>query len=251
MKIIRFLNSIFMLGLLMVPAVALADLGPKPGMSFKIVYQTSARPKIVSGEQLECQDDQCVDAKSLATVGPQGFYCYQNKCSSLAYGYADYHKLRIKFDDNITRESNVFKTNGFDSRYTVNVQKTDLIIPEGAVGTIPDISPNKITGFSVALLITLLVELLIALIYFVIRKINLKVLWFVFLGNLISLPIVHFVFPLLNLSSSLTTTSSEIFAVILEFALIYLCTKKHITARDTIILVIIINLVSFLIGYLI
>ena len=105
-----------------------ADTGPKPTMAFTFVFDGPAIA-IIGGEQLECQDAQCQTAKPLEVGGPQRFTCTGTECSSLAYGYAPYHKLVIQFADR-TRESNVFQKSAFGATYEVKVTEDALQVRE-------------------------------------------------------------------------------------------------------------------------
>ncbi|MBN1875624.1 MAG: hypothetical protein JXA33_15470 [Anaerolineae bacterium] len=112
------------------PCAVRADAGPKPSMEFNIVYETDTVLTIVEGIQFECSDATCADAEALKEAGPQRFTCEAATCSSLAYGYADYHRLSIRFSDGVTRESNVFSKSHFDAVYRVTVRETDLWVEE-------------------------------------------------------------------------------------------------------------------------
>jgi hypothetical protein len=46
-------------------------------------------------------------------------------CSSLAYSYSEYHRLKITFSDGLTRQSNIF-IGRFSSNYLVTVNETGL-----------------------------------------------------------------------------------------------------------------------------
>lgn len=109
---------------------ARADLGPKPSMHFEFAYEVDAPATIVSGVQLECHTADCSDAEPLGQVGPQGFGCGLGECSSLAYGYAEYHRLSIEFSDGKTRQSNIFEKNYFEAYYRVTVREDDLLVEE-------------------------------------------------------------------------------------------------------------------------
>ncbi|RPI30538.1 MAG: hypothetical protein EHM70_13655 [Chloroflexota bacterium] len=110
-----------------------ADVGPKTSMDFEF-FGDDGEPlvalTIVSGQQFECSDSDCLDAHALEQVGPQGFNCDANHCSSLAYGYSDYHRLRVRFSDGVERQSNVFSKQAFAARYRVTVQANDLLVEE-------------------------------------------------------------------------------------------------------------------------
>lgn len=102
-----------------------ADTGPKPSMEFNFSGQGVT---IVSGILYECDQPDCSDAEPLKDLGAQGLYCETERCRALAYGFAPYHILEIEFADGTTRRSNIFETNGFDSKYQVTVQPEDLLV---------------------------------------------------------------------------------------------------------------------------
>jgi hypothetical protein len=115
---------------ILLPAqIVLADTGPKPTMDFQFNQElTGEQVTITSGILYECNQSDCSDAAPLQELGPQGFRCDAESCSALAYGFSDYHKLEIQFSDGKTRQSNIFKTVGFDSKYTVTVRPEDLLV---------------------------------------------------------------------------------------------------------------------------
>lgn len=107
-----------------------ADIGPKPTMEFEFTMEVEPAPTIVAGELLECSDPQCADAKPLESLGPQGFFCEATSCHSVAYGYQDYHRLRIEFSDGVTRQSNIFTRRSANAHYLVTVRPQDLLVEE-------------------------------------------------------------------------------------------------------------------------
>jgi hypothetical protein len=120
----------FLIVLMFLPAqVALADTGPKPSMDFQFKQEMTGEPPvtITSGILFECEQPGCSDAMPIEEVGPQGFRCEIYSCSAVAYGFAPYHQLEIEFSDGKTRQSNIFETAGFDSKYTVTVRPEDLL----------------------------------------------------------------------------------------------------------------------------
>jgi hypothetical protein len=109
---------------------ARADVGPKPSMEFEFVYETDTALTIQEGVQLECDDAACSDAQALEEAGPQRLTCTRTTCSSMAYGYSDYHRLVITFSDGVTRKSNVFTKSHFAAEYRVTVRENDLRVEE-------------------------------------------------------------------------------------------------------------------------
>jgi len=127
-KLLLFIFVAFALSWIPLQSAA-ADMGPKPGMDFEFVYETASGPLLIEdGVQYECSQPDCSDARPLEDAGPQGFRCYETICSSIAYGYNDYHYLELTFSDGKTRQSNVFKTAGFSSAYKVTVRENDLLV---------------------------------------------------------------------------------------------------------------------------
>jgi hypothetical protein len=126
----KMLKIFLLLFFLLLPTnVAFADIGPKPSMEFEFQQETTGEIiTIVSGVLHECDQPDCSDAAPLEELGPQRFSCEAQSCYAMAYGFSPYHKLEIQFSDGITRQSNVFETAGFDSKYTVTVRPDDLLV---------------------------------------------------------------------------------------------------------------------------
>ena len=59
--------------------------------------------------------------------GPQRFSCTAADCSSRAYSYAEYHRLRIEFSNGVTRQSNIFRSR-YSSHYLVTVKAAELSV---------------------------------------------------------------------------------------------------------------------------
>jgi hypothetical protein len=124
-----FLLFVIFIASFLPDSAVLADTGPKPTMDFSFKQELSGdQIAIISGVLYECDRSDCSDAMPLKELGPQRFTCDATSCSALAYGFSDYHKLEIQFSDDKTRQSNIFKTAGFDSKYTVTVRADDLLV---------------------------------------------------------------------------------------------------------------------------
>jgi hypothetical protein len=167
-KFMKLFLLSFFLQIILPAQTALADTGPKPTMDFQFKYESiEEHPTIVSGILYECQQSDCSDAAPLQQLGPQGFRCDANNCSATAYGFAPYHKLKIEFSDEETRQSNIFQTAGFDSKYTVAVGPADLVVEaQFSVGAFP-----RIAIIVIACLCALVgVGLVVGLIVFLVRR---------------------------------------------------------------------------------
>lgn len=103
-----------------------ADVGPKPSMTFDLVFETAEPLEVVEGQQMQCEEADCSDARPLEELGPQSFRCNEGSCSSVAYGYTTYNRLVLTFSDGVTRTSNVFTSGTMNSRYRVTVREDDL-----------------------------------------------------------------------------------------------------------------------------
>jgi hypothetical protein len=167
MKFRVFLLSLILIFLAIPAQDVFADTGPKPTMEFTFKNLSEGEITIISGILYECDQADCSDAAPLEEGGPQRFTCDEFSCRALAYGFAPYHKLEIEFSDEVTRESNIFETAGFDSRYTVTVQPDDLVVE--AQLSLGIFSPTTLAliGCICSLMIGVIV---IGLIVFVVRR---------------------------------------------------------------------------------
>jgi len=166
------LALLFLLLLVCLPArSAFADTGPKPSMDFQFSQEMTGEPPLTisSGILFECDQSDCSDAMPLEEGGPQGFRCEVNACSAVAYGFARYHRLVLEFSDGRTRQSNVFETAGFDSKYIVTIRPEDLLVEARfSVGGLPRTAILLITCLCAALG----VGLIVGLILFLLRRAN-------------------------------------------------------------------------------
>ena len=135
----RTLFILLLFLVLLLPAqIALADTGPKPTMDFTFKQLPEKELQIISGVLYECDQADCSDASPLEQLGPQGLRCDTEGCSATAYGFASYHKLEIEFSDEVTRQSNIFQTAGFNSKYTVTIRPHDLLVEaQFSLGVLP------------------------------------------------------------------------------------------------------------------
>jgi len=167
-KLLKLFLLLLFLQLLLPAHVARADTGPKPTMDFAFKQELTGEPvTITSGIFYECEQADCSDAVPLQELGPQRFTCDTNTCHALAYGFSPYHRLEIQFSDGQARESNVFKTAGFDSKYTVTVRPKDLLVEaQFSLGTFPRVVIIVVT--CVCALVG--VGLVVGLILFLVRR---------------------------------------------------------------------------------
>ena len=232
------LNFIFLIAIFLTLSVN-ADIGPKPTMEFTLEYETTNPVIVLEGFQLESDDKDFISYDTLQSLGPQGFYCTQEVCHSIAYGYKKFQKLNIVFDD-IKRESNVFeKHRGLNFVYKVIVTDYDLFIEET---TSPFLSKsNHIRVFLIALFITLILELSAAYIFLLIVKKPKKILYYIVAANVLSLPFVWFggVSPIII---------AEVIIFFFEALLIFVFCRKYLSIWLAFLISGIINVISFGVG---
>ena len=127
----KFVSLTFIMIFLAFPLqTASADMGPKPTAEFDFVYQTNEPLAIVEAALIECDTSACLDPRPLEELGPQNFSCELGRCTSMAYGYAEFLYLEITFSDGMTRKSNVFGKEHFDALYEVTVYPDDMAVVE-------------------------------------------------------------------------------------------------------------------------
>jgi hypothetical protein len=167
-KLIKLFLLLLSLQILLPAHVVLADTGPKPTMEFEFKQElTGAQITITSGILYECEQSDCSDASPLEELGPQRFTCEADSCRALAYGFAPYHKIEIEFSDGKTRQSNIFETAGFDSRYTVTVHPDDLLVETQLS---QDVFPRTAMIIVICTCALVCLGLLVGLIIFILRR---------------------------------------------------------------------------------
>ncbi len=229
---------------LLAATTAFADVGPKPTMQFKLVFQT-APVTLVGGQQIECSDAACSDAHPLAQLGPQRFSCSpgENQCSSLAYGYSRFHKLVLQFADR-TRESNIFASGG--GSYIVTVRDTDLAVSADQLSRFSD--PLAYGALLVALLWTLFTEVPIAALYLRLRHLKFRVLIWVVVANLISVPVLWLVLPMLPLDWLAATILCELGVIVFEALWLHFTNRTILAFKESAVLSVLMNLASIFVG---
>jgi len=266
----KLFSFLIIVGALVVflPKGVSADLGPKPTVYIDIVYnQHNISDSSFSATMLSCvpQDFAQSESKYEENLIPQlkiNEYDSSKNCywlpDHLAWGgqcthsscYFDYMPPdEFKLAVFIPSINKVFITNEisrtkFDSHYKAELFSDGSAKISEISETTPVLSSDPIFSFS----ITIILELLVSLIFLSARKLPKKILVYVLLANIISLPIIWFLFPLMRLSSLVVGVISEIFAVLFETYFIYLLNKQIISLKQSFTLNILNNLVSLFVG---
>ena len=216
-----------------------ADVGPKPSMSFEFVFEGDPI-EIISGQMLECDQPDCSDGVPLEEAGPQGFECTATGCSALAYTFDDYHQLVIEFSDK-TRTSNVFEKHGFAAKYTVQVSGDGLEVREKRGRLDSCLCSSWLS--------TLVLETLTAGLLFALLQLPRRLLGWIPLASLITLPAVWFLFPLLPVAAFWVIALAEVFAVAVEALLLVAVGRGVVRWTHALIISLVMNAVSFGIGW--
>jgi len=275
---ITFYLSILVV-LLFLPFVH-ADMGPKPNVDITIYYDNTlvegsfnavmlqcAAPGSGSAYNMrgcdsvinpgsECQlqslnisDNECYWAVAPLAWGGQ---CENGKCN---FHYFPPNRFRLGIFIpmlNNTFITNAIDRNNFNSLYEVKINSNgDARIRETTFIFNADI----VRSFIQAFLITVVLELIVALIFTKIHRWPNKFLWYVLLANAISLPIVWFIIPLLkiNVVSSLLSfiivaALYEAFAFIFEAYFLYWTNKEFLDLKNAFKLSVAMNVVSLILG---
>jgi hypothetical protein len=219
---------------------AYADQGRKPTMQFNVRYSMPCG-RVIQGQLLQSYDPDCADAKPLAFLGPQGVHIGNGNWSAIAYGFSKYAKLVVQFQDK-TRSSNVFTKVSTDAVYTVDVRADDLfVVEQKQMPWRDDIFEPR---FGEALKLTLFIELIIGTIYALCARQPLSLVAWIFVGNMLTLPVVWFVFPNLHWPEAATIAMSEVFAWLAEAGFLHVVTRRKLSLRTALILSFAMNLAS-------
>ena len=156
-------------------------------------------------------------------------FAFGGKCqnSNCDFNYRIPEKFRLAVylpsQDKVYLSDEVKREN-FRSTFNANLFPDGTIILQETTPFIQSDLVRSIKPFFIALALTLILELAVALVFLSIAKIPKHVLVSVLIANIISLPIVWFVFPLLNIIP-LAILLGEIFAFVFESYFIYSLNK--------------------------
>lgn len=174
--------------------------------------------------------------------------CHDSRCS-FRYNPPRTFRLAVYLPgQNTTFISNASTRTSFNSHYLLSLQpdgsaeisETTLLPESGFLETV--------LWFIPAAFITLAVELALGLLLAIIAKFRMKrFLLSVLLANLLSLPVVWFVFPLLG-NALLVVPLAEAFAVAFEAVVIHLLGRRTVSLKMSLLISLILNAASLLAG---
>ena len=169
------------------------------------------------------------------------FYIFSQPVLKMAFFLPDSNRLFI------TNEFNISSFN-YDAHLYTN---GTAIINAARIPPPPVVNWTALEAFAVSLLLTLAIELIVAFIYLRAKKIKKlkRILLFVVIANLISLPTLWFIF--IYLLGGIGLILGEIFAVVFEGCFIYYFNRKSIKLRNAMLMSLIMNIASAAIGWLV
>ncbi len=238
-------KAFILLFLIIFPQHIFADAGPKPKFTYDIVYETTKDIDLIKGIQLESDDAGFMRYDTIHSEGAQGFTCFQDLCYAMAYSFKKYHRVILIFNDTV-RVTPVFKHKSFQSNFLITVYEDRLEIEDKTtlIG-----SSAIFPTFLKALIITLIIELFVALLFLLVGKKPLKTLLPVGYANLLSIPLLWLLFPLAF--SYHYVWIPEIIIFIAEAYFIKALVREKLSIRFLLIMSLIMNLASFIVGTMI
>ena len=240
------MKKLLILILLFVPFFpAWADVSPKPEMEFVFIYNTDSKPLInpAQSEQIQCNDNQCLESKPLGHYGLQKLYCSPESCFAVAYEFTDYQKLVLSFEDGTKRESNIFpSSHKLRARYNVYVNPDHLqVVPTNIV---PDLGAWARKDALFSLVIILLLELIAAVAYLMYTQKSFTILYSVAVANVVTTAVS---WMLLSWYAS-DTAFLWIFYVVAETLILRLMNIKKLKLKDAFVLSVAMKVTSYSLG---
>lgn len=251
----------------LLPSFVFADIGPKPSADILVTLNGQNVPdSSFNAKMLTCQKEESkFPARDLIPQLNISEYDSANNChwrpAQLAWGgncqnsncHFNYFlpsqfrlAVYLPSQDKVYLSAEVTREN-FRSTFEANLLSDGNINLQETTPFTQSNFARNIRNFFFALILTLILELIVALIFLSIAKISKKVLISVLVANIISLPIVWFVFPLLKIIP-LAILLGEIFAFVFEGYFIHLLNKEIISLKKSFILSILMNLASLIIS---
>ena len=259
------------LAILVIASPLLGDTGPHATVRIRVFYDGQPLSGNIYARMLERSDNsesrdvfqdtsgiRHVDSSLAVIVYDSTHACFWKPARLVSGGmgengklYFDYYPPSIfKIAIFVPRLQKVLLSDEIERRHFHSEYQLDISSDGSA--RITDVTPffnaHDIITFLLALLITVILELLVAAIFCSIKKIpKQRVLQLVLFANLISLPIVWFVFPIL-VDTLVVILFAEVFAVVVEAYFVHALAKTAISLAQSFPLSVIMNLVSFVCG---
>jgi hypothetical protein len=241
------------------PQGASADISPHPTMKFTWDFTNrDDTPQIEFVYLYFCDaDSSCSEPELIEDLAAQYVTWDDSGCYAMLYNHAGYWQLEVGLPDQVLR-SEPFENVDFDSDYNVVFypsrmdvlriapQPTAQIEPDRSFA--PSVLPAKINATAIALVTTLVIELIVAYVYLSKRSLPKKLLWLVVVGNLITIPLVWLVIPIVILPRVFTVAFQLTAAIVIETAIYRIGASNHMGWRSALALSAWTNILSFVLG---
>ena len=263
-----FLSTFLLASILLLSGVK-ADIGPKPEVDIQIDVQGEpVQDQVFYARMLECNERELnlsdyaapLEIEELDSISifdankgctwqiarlAWGGECRFSECS---FWYMPPREFRLAVylpSEERTYISGDAERINFYSTFKASLESDGTIsIKE----TTPPFNTDAGRTLMVDLIITVIIELAIGSIYVVRKAFSRKVLLYILIANLISIPIVHLLLPMVFTEFFSLLLISELFAIFLEAGLFHLFDKNTFPMRKAILFSFILNIISFLIG---
>lgn len=284
----RFRIAALLLLAIVAMPLASADLGPKPTADIKFTYDGRGIPALYADEKgafvarmTSCDEKEPnyseenqklkelkYTASVLGLALPNEFFLSEYDQGKKCYwGMAWFAWVRDDFSTS-ARHFNYFIPEDF--KLVVFVPKLDKVFvsnevhrksfnasfeadlkADGSIAvkdTTPPVSVQQIPAFIISAVLTIIIEMGLALLLLVLKKIDTRILLAIFLANLVSIPIVWFALPLINADKILVVSISEIFAAAFESLAIWLPNQATVSLKKAVLISLGLNAASFFAG---
>lgn len=222
-----------------VPGPVLADGGPPADqVEFRLTGPGASEP-IAAAELRYCLDPACRQTSPYATVVGKpvdGVTCAAGHCRAQVFADAARLELVLHYASG-ARTSNPFSATTF------------MAVDVGADGLVVGPDPEGMASWFVsALVLTLAVELLVGWVYVAARGLPRlaagRVLGTIAVGNLLTVPVVWYVVPMLGIAGGAAYLAAELFAWLFEAGLLLVVNRALVAPRAAVGVSFLMNLLS-------
>lgn len=103
-------------------------MGPKPTLYINFVEPKNQPKLAITSAALFNGNSPTGKFTPFQEIGPQRLRVYPDKLFAMAYGFAKYLRLEVKFSDGVTRKSQVFQATGMSSHFDMSLQGNSLLL---------------------------------------------------------------------------------------------------------------------------
>jgi len=226
-----------------------AEISPSPKIIYQFNFQTSA-PLAINpddSEELQCEDNQCINSAPLAKYGIQKLYCTQQSCFAYAYKFEPYQKLIIGFSDGKKRQTQIFKTpQATRSTVQINVNADDMqAIP---LQVAPKADHFSRTYMLVSLAVTVTLEILAGILYLISGGLSLTILLYLFAANMITIPFTWWILSDVIANTAILWILKFLFET---FFVYFTAGRRRISLKDSCGLAFMTNVTGYAFGLII